>query len=128
MSDLQIGLILLGVVLILLVLLFNWWQDRRVRKQMQERFPERDVDPLLGPTPPSAGPLRREPGFGPVAESAASVAEPNGEPTDDLAEVDPTTEMVIDISFAQPVPSDHLHAATQAVRRVGTKPVRLFAE
>lgn len=42
MSDLQIGLIVLGVLLILLVLGFNWWQDRRVRRRMQEHFPARD--------------------------------------------------------------------------------------
>ncbi len=121
MSDLQIGLILLGVALILLVLLFNWWQDRRVRRQMQEHFPERDDDPLLGGLPPTA-PLRREPGLGPLAPQAA------GDEPDDPVEVDPTTEVVIDISFAQAVPSDQLHAATHSVRRVGTKPVRIFAE
>jgi len=124
MSDLQIGLILLGVVLILLVLLFNWWQDRRVRKQMQEQFPEREDDPLLGPAPPVLRP-RREPGLGPVADPAPDAA---SGPDDDPAEVDPATEVVIDISFAHPVPSDQLHAATHAVRRVGSKPVRLFAE
>lgn len=127
MSDLQIGLILLGVVLILLVLLFNWWQDRRVRRQMQQQFPEREDDPLLGPAPPSAAPVRREPGFGPVGATASAAQAPLAE-GDDTAEVDPTTEMVIDISFAQPVPSDQLHAATHAVKRVGNKPVRLFAE
>ena len=126
MSDLQIGLILLGVVLILLVLLFNWWQDRRVRRQMQEQFPEREDDPLLGPAQ-SAGVVRREPGF--VASAASGTASLSAEEeADDPAEVDPATEVVIDISFAHPVPSDQLHAATHAIRRVGSKPVRLFAE
>ena len=128
MSDLQIGLILLGIVLILLVLLFNWWQDRRVRKQMQERFPEREDDPLLGSAPPAMGGVRREPGFGPVAASVAAAAAGEVEDDDDPVEVDPTTEVVIDISFAHPVPSDQLHAATHAIKRVGSKPVRLFAE
>lgn len=123
MSDLQIGLILLGVVLILLVLLFNWWQDRRVRKQMQERFPEREDDPLLGPVPATVA-ARREPGFAAPAASAGA----EEETVDDPAEVDPATEVVIDISFAQPVASDQLHAATHSIRRVGSKPVRLFAE
>lgn len=48
MSDLQIGLIALGVLLILLVLGFNWWQDRRVRRRMQAHFPSTEQDPLLG--------------------------------------------------------------------------------
>lgn len=129
MSDLQIGLILLGVVLILLVLLFNWWQDRRVRKQMQERFPEREDDPLLGSGPPTMAPARREPGIGSGAAAAsAATATVTADGDDDPAEVDPTTEVVIDISFAQAVPSDQLHAATHTIRRVGGKPVRLFAE
>src|SRR5690606_8863526 len=106
MSDLQLGLILLGVVLILLVLLFNWWQDRRVRKQMQERFPEREDDPLLGKhAPTSAG--RREPGLGTlVPPTVGSSAD-----GDDADEVDPTTEVVIDIAFAQAVPGEELQSA-----------------
>lgn len=134
MSDLQIGLILLGVVLILLVLLFNWWQDRRVRKQMQERFPEREEDPLLAGAPPPLSATRREPGLGLVPETAANVPAANASSMeaaaaeDDPAEVDPTTEVVIDISFAHAVPSDQLHAATHALKRVGSKPVRMFAE
>lgn len=124
MSDLQIGLILLGVLLILLVLLFNWWQDRRVRRQMQEQFPERDDDPLLGSAPPSVGPVRREPGLGPVATAADTPQDED----DDPAEVDPTTEMVIDISFAQPVPSEQLYAAAHGIKWAGNKPVRMFAE
>ncbi|MCH3833865.1 hypothetical protein LZB52_09150, partial [Campylobacter jejuni] len=69
MSDLQIGLIALGVLLILLVLGFNWWQDRRVRRKMQSHFPTSEQDPLLGAgaaTAAAAGgaPVRREPGMG----------------------------------------------------------------
>jgi FtsZ-interacting cell division protein ZipA len=118
MSDLQIGLILLGVVLILIVVIFNWWQDRRIRQRMQEHFPERDQDPLMGAT--QGPPVRREPGFGlrePIQEPAA----------DDPAEVDPTTEVVIDIAFAQPVDSASLQAALQSLNKVGSKPVRIFA-
>ena len=53
MSDLQIGLVALGVVLIFAVLVFNWWQDRRVRRHMQENFPQTDEDPLFGGLPPT---------------------------------------------------------------------------
>ena len=130
MSDLQIGLILLGVVLILLVLLFNWWQDRRVRRQMQEQFPERDDDPLLGPGGPPAAPVRprREPVFAATGASEEADQAIHSDVDDDPAEVDPATEVVIDIAFAQPVPSEQLHAATHDIKRAGSKPVRLFAE
>lgn len=119
MSDLQIGLILLGVALILVVLVFNWWQDRRIRQKMQVHFPEREQDPLMGGAPAPAG--RREPGFGvrePVQEPAAH----------DPAEVDPATEVVIDINFAQPVSSDQLHPIIKALHKAGNKAVRIFAE
>ncbi|HEY9459909.1 MAG TPA: hypothetical protein VIR04_03830, partial [Paralcaligenes sp.] len=120
MSDLQIGLISLGVVLILVVVSFNWWQDRRVRQKMQEHFPETEQDPLMGGLPPVAS-ARREPGLGlhdPQSETLA----------DDTAEVDPNCEAVIDIEFSQAVASDQLHAALQAIHKVGNKPVRLFVE
>lgn len=119
MSDLQIGLIILGIVLILVVLLFNWWQDRQIRQKMQEHFPEREQDPLMGGNQTMPG--RREPGFG--------LHEPEQEQEgDDAAEVDPTTEVVIDIVFAQAAPSATLHTAIQSLVKPGNKPVRIFAE
>jgi hypothetical protein len=124
MSDLQIGLILLGVVLILVVLLFNWWQDRRVRRRMQEHFPEREQDPLMASSPEQshvqhAG-MRREPGLHMRADGDAQ--------GDDASEVDPATEAVIDIAFAQPVPSEQLYQGLQGLHKVGGKPVRVFVE
>ena len=56
MSELQIGLIALGVLMIGVVLGLNWWQDRRVRRKMQENFPPSREDPLLG------GQQKTEPG------------------------------------------------------------------
>ncbi|HWK70703.1 MAG TPA: cell division protein ZipA C-terminal FtsZ-binding domain-containing protein [Burkholderiaceae bacterium] len=119
MSDLQIGLILLGVLLILIVLVFNWWQDRRIRQKMQEHFPERELDPLMSGNPMGGG--RREPAFGAIDAAQETAA-------DDTAEVDPSTEVVIDIGFAQAVPTDQLHQAIQSLHKAGSKPVRIFAE
>src|SRR3546814_8118972 len=73
MSDLQIGLISLGIVLILIVLIFNWWQDRRVRGKMREHFPEADQDPLMGGLSPVAG--RREPGLNLAPRSEEQTSE-----------------------------------------------------
>src|SRR5690606_20148938 len=118
MSDLQIGLISLGIVLILVVVCFNWWQDRRVRQRMQEHFPEAEQDPLMGVSP--AG-VRREPAFGALPHASDALG-------DDPAEVDPATEAVIDIAFAHPAAGSDLQEAVQAVHKVGGKPVRVFAE
>jgi len=112
MSDLQIGLILLGLALILLVVLFNWWQDWRARAALRPHFSASAHDPLLADAP---GGERREPVL------VAEVWEDDGE-------VDPHIEAVIDVSFAQPVAAETLAPALQALVLAAAKPVRLFAQ
>ena len=139
MSELQIGLIALGVVFILLVLGFNWWQDHRVRRKMQVHFPGSDQDPLLGenklgenkpraPAAPAAAPAfsaaRREPGMGAGVEAAV----PADSDADDPQEPDPACEVVIDVRFGGPVGGADLSAALIGFHKVGRKPVRVFAE
>lgn len=112
MSDLQIALILVGIVLILVVVVFNWWQDRRIRQRMQEHFPQRDTDPLMPSGFQDAG--RREPGLGVQVLTDPASADHMDDPDDDYDdpdEVDPTTEAVIDIRFAQPVETVQLYQA-----------------
>ncbi|MFC3338285.1 cell division protein ZipA C-terminal FtsZ-binding domain-containing protein [Paracandidimonas soli] len=122
MSDLQIGLIALGVLLILVVVVFNWWQDRRIRARMREHFPEDENDALLGAakTSSSMPGERREPGFASMAQGELL--------PDDEEEVDHPLEAVLDISFAHPVPADALQKAVHGLSDVGGKPVRIFAE
>jgi hypothetical protein len=122
MSDLQIGLVSLGIVLILVVVLFNWWQDRRIHRNMQEQFPQAAEDPLMGGMAQPG--VRREPGLG----AFAPAADEGDAAADDETEVDPACEVVMDIGFHQPVPSDQLYAAVHGVQKVGNKPVRIFAE
>ena len=47
MSDLQIGLAMLGALLVASVLAFNWWQERRFRQRGEESFASRHDDVLL---------------------------------------------------------------------------------
>jgi FtsZ-interacting cell division protein ZipA len=47
MSDLQWALLALGVVIILGVVLFNWWQERKLRTEVSERFDEPQSDALM---------------------------------------------------------------------------------
>ncbi len=151
MSDLQIGLIVLGVLLILMVLGFNWWQDRRVRRRMQAHFPSNEHDPLLGSGGHGGGaphaaqgsgthaPPRREPGRstgrpGPRAPPACmtdtatvSPGAPHAE-ADDGEEADPACEVVIEVTFAEPVRGGRSAAVTQSMRSAGRKPMRVFAQ
>jgi FtsZ-interacting cell division protein ZipA len=46
MSQLQIGLVSLGALIILAVLLFNWWQERNIRRETVRRF-DGPIDDVL---------------------------------------------------------------------------------
>lgn len=48
MSDMQWALLALGVVIILGVVVFNWWQERKLRVEVGERFDEPQSDALMG--------------------------------------------------------------------------------
>ncbi len=47
MNSLQITLIVIGLVIIGLVLLYNWWQDQQAQKRLNRHFNQSDSDPLL---------------------------------------------------------------------------------
>lgn len=47
MSELQIVLIVIGILIIVAVLLVNWWQERRFHQQMANSFSPLDSDALL---------------------------------------------------------------------------------
>jgi hypothetical protein len=48
MSELQISLIAIGIVVIMAVVLFNWMQHRRYRRSAEEAFGQKPEDVLLG--------------------------------------------------------------------------------
>ncbi len=47
MSDLQIGLLVVGAAVVAAVVLFNWFQERRFRKQAAAAFQAPEADPLM---------------------------------------------------------------------------------
>jgi hypothetical protein len=76
MSDLQIGLAMLGALLVAAVLAFNWWQERQFRQRGEEAFSGRHDDVLLNQTATQAVPA---PGF--AASQQHSLEEPRIEPS-----------------------------------------------
>ncbi|MEQ1661296.1 MAG: cell division protein ZipA C-terminal FtsZ-binding domain-containing protein [Thiobacillus sp.] len=70
MSDLQIALVLIGIVVVGGVLAFNWWQERRFRKQASAAFDAPVNDVLMQPAVARHEPAARiepelhEPTFG----------------------------------------------------------------
>ncbi len=53
MSPLQLGLIVGGVLLVVGVIIYNWWQERRVRQRIAQTF--RKPEPAAAPPAPTAG-------------------------------------------------------------------------
>ena len=51
MTDLHLALFGLGAFIILLVVLINWWQERKIRKEAAERFAPVETDVLLQDEP-----------------------------------------------------------------------------
>lgn len=91
MSDLQLALLLLAVVLLGLLFGYNKWQERRALQRLDSTLRSGVGDALLEPTPPSqheplAGDLpsptgRIEPRLGPLAEEPAAPTPDFDEPT-----------------------------------------------
>jgi len=67
MTDLQLGLAVIGAVAVIGVLVYNRVQERSLRRQAQRAFASRHADVLLG-----AQPARREPTLEPGASHAAA--------------------------------------------------------
>ena len=134
MSELQIYLIVIGAAIILLLLGFNWFQDLRVRRRMQAQMPVIEQDPLLGESFPSSV-ARREPGLGGVSisgesggDSALSMTHEHPDAATDEQGPDPSTEVVIEITFQGPMLGEDLVPLLQPLRSAGRKPVRIFAQ
>ena len=136
MSELQISLIVLGVVIILGVVAYNWWQDRRISKKMNKQMPVVEDDALLGQSAQSLS--RREPGLGHLGLQQDSG---QGGRTDDLdqdsqpsqtdlhlVEPDPVIEEVIELVFSAPKTGEQLLGVLHGVQSLGRKPVRLFVQ
>jgi hypothetical protein len=125
MSELQIYLIVIGLVVILLVLGFNWFQDRRVRQRMQAQMPVIEQDPLLTETG-AIGDARREPGLGGFSAGGINVSEriSASEHPDallDAQEPDASTEIVIEIAFQGPMLGEDLLPLVHPLRTAGRK-------
>lgn len=132
MSELQIYLIVIGLVVIVLVLGFNWFQDQRVRRRMQAQMPVIEQDPLLAQTS-AVGDTRREPGLGGMSAGGINVTERLDAPqhpdaTIDALEPDPSTEIVIEIAFQGPMLGEDLAPLIHPLRTAGRKSVRIFAQ
>ncbi|PKO47080.1 MAG: cell division protein FtsZ [Betaproteobacteria bacterium HGW-Betaproteobacteria-22] len=54
MSELQIALIIIGAIIIIAVMVFNWWQERKFNQQVERSFSDVQGDVLLEDAVPDA--------------------------------------------------------------------------
>jgi hypothetical protein len=78
MSDLQLALIVVGIVVVAAVYAYNRYQELQLRRRVESRFAQRPDDVLMSQPPASALAYedeRVEPRFDPQAQAAAGSCE-----------------------------------------------------
>lgn len=119
MSELQISLLLIGAVIVGAVYLFNWFQERRLRRRLEEAFGDDHADVLLegaatGPSERVEPQLERRSNDDRSATSAASPV-----PAQDVAGIDGVIDCVATIHSAKPLDSDAVAGLLSAVAACG---------
>ena len=148
MSDLQLGLILIGILVVVGVYAFNHFQERQFRRRMESRFEERPAADALLDAAPAAPVERIEPHVGEsspetasedapgesgvTAEPAPAVSHPLPTPQapagTPLAPIEPALspiDYVCDIESADPIAPATLNEFLKAVTAIG-KPVSVI--
>ena len=75
MSDLQLALLVLGALIIIAVVIYNWWQERNLRAEAESRFQMPDQDILMEDAPDSAPePMSRRTSFDDEEPAAEDIA------------------------------------------------------
>ena len=141
MSELQISLIALGVLIILAIVGFNWWQDRRARRKMQDSLPDVGEDALFSDSKDDAEDDRREPGLGKPGGLAdlgnlgltahSDQEQSEGEPAIEAAPVvepDAVIEAVIELHLSQPLTGSEIATHLRDGLEAGRRPVRVILQ
>jgi FtsZ-interacting cell division protein ZipA len=118
MSDLQVSLLIIGAVVVGGVTAFNWFQQWRLRRKLEDAFGDRPEDVLLREEAPRAPAARVEPQLSAVRGTdenpVASVAAHPDAPADavrsealsalpEVAGFDPTIDYITAIDAAEPI-------------------------
>lgn len=109
MSDLQISLIVIGIVVVMGVVLFNWMQQRRYRRGAEKAFERKHEDVLLGADEIVAQDGRVEPQLGREmlqefqTEPSIGLTEPGMEPIApaEISQPDVAAKVVIPVPAEQ---------------------------
>ena len=112
MSQLQIGLLLLGGLVLLGVLIYNSWQARRIRP--------RQADPVAEPAPVlSRDPVLSESELEALAPLAADSMQPGAPERKQI--LDALIDALVPVALDAPVSGEAVLAAMPRTRRIGSK-------
>lgn len=129
MSDLQIGLAILGAFVIAGVALFNWWQERKFRRSAQRGFPQPQQDVLLGAGAPTGRPqdteARIEPQLDPLSAVVAPepVPSPPPRPQVPAAQPDAAIDYVAELRADRPIPAAEISLLAAALSQGLGRPI-----
>ncbi|HWQ39784.1 MAG TPA: cell division protein ZipA C-terminal FtsZ-binding domain-containing protein [Burkholderiales bacterium] len=130
MSDLQIGLAILGAFVIAGVALFNWWQERKFRRSAQQDFPRPQHDVLLGTGAADTGrshdtEARIEPQLDPLSAVGASgpAPSPPPRPLAPAAQPDAAIDHVAELHADQPISAAEISLFAAALSQALGRPI-----
>jgi hypothetical protein len=132
MSDLQIGLLILGLFIVGCVVAFNWIQERQFRQRSEQDFKRPNADLLLDPKNSkrtSEGLEERiDPRFEPQFEDNGATAAPRKEAAappeasgSDDSGMDASVGYVAEIRAGEGVPAATINALNQALAKLGRR-------
>ena len=134
MTDLNLSLWGAGGAIILAVVMYNFWQEYRAKKNVQRAFGDHKDDVLMqADVSVSATAVRQEPKFDaeqPLSTDALP-ADAAGDPSPDAAPaqalaVDDFIDCVISMDFEVPVRGEKILGEIQSLRIIGNKPVHFI--
>ncbi|HZS65742.1 MAG TPA: cell division protein ZipA C-terminal FtsZ-binding domain-containing protein [Burkholderiales bacterium] len=108
MTDLQLGLLAIGVLAVIAVVIYNRWQERAARRDAERAFGSGHGDVLLGED-------RREPTQGARKEAAPEPRRPAPTPAARLPAE--RVDYVIELALPKPLPPSVVHEAWSPVER-----------
>lgn len=130
MTDLTKSLWGAGLALILIVVVYNFWQEYKARKHVQRAFGEHRDDVLMNQPSAPAKVARQEPSFGATSldHPAPLLAEKSAEASIAELPVDDFIDCVVPMEFEHPLRGDRILAEIQSIRIAGNKPVHFIGK
>jgi hypothetical protein len=126
MSDLQLSLMIIGILIVVATYLFKWLQERKYRRKSETAFRDNLQDVLLEPQGAGGAvdgrvePQWREPA---IVEKSSSIDKPAG---DRVAEVlDPEIMFIVEISRNEPFPPDAIKTLLKYLLEIGRRVICL---